>query len=58
MGEAVNDFYRTRMGHTFFEVTLPRLVAELARLNDLVERGLAVAERAFPPPAPAPEERR
>jgi hypothetical protein len=54
----VNDFYRTRMGHTFFEVTLPRLVAELARLNDLVERELAVAERAFPPPAPPPEERR
>jgi hypothetical protein len=54
----VNDFYRTRMGHTFFEVTLPRLVAELARLNDLVERGLAVAERAVPPPAPPREERR
>ena len=54
----MNDFYRTRMGHTFFEVTLPRLVAELARLNDLVERGLAVAERAFPAPAPPAEERR
>jgi len=54
----VNDFYRTRMGHTFFEVTLPRLVAELARLNDLVERGLVVAERVFPPVAPPPEDRR
>jgi hypothetical protein len=49
----VNDFFRTRMGHTFFEVTLPRLVAELARLNDLLERGLVVAERAFPSPPPA-----
>jgi hypothetical protein len=48
----VNDFYRTRMGHTFFEVTLPRLVAELARLNDLVVRGVTVAERVFPPPPP------
>ena len=58
----MNDFYRTRMGHTFFEVTLPRLVAELARLNDLVERGLVVAERAFPPASPVtaslPEEDR
>jgi hypothetical protein len=54
----VIDFYRTRMGQTFFEATVPRLVAELARLNDLLERGLAVAERAYPPPAPAPEERR
>jgi hypothetical protein len=56
----VNDFYRTRMGHTFFEATLPRLVAELARLNNLLERGLVVAERAFPPPPPAappPEDR-
>jgi hypothetical protein len=26
--------------------------------NDLVERGLALAERAFPPPALPPEERR
>jgi hypothetical protein len=48
----VNDFYRTRMGHTFFEVTLPRLVVELARLNDLLERGFVVAERAFPPATP------
>ncbi len=48
----MNDFYRTRMGHTFFEVTLPRLVTELARLNDLLERGLVVAERAFPPAPP------
>ncbi len=54
----MNDFYRTRMGHTFFEVTLPRLVAELARLNDLVERGLAVAERLAPPPTAPPEKPR
>ncbi len=58
----MNDFYRTRMGHTFFEATLPRLVAELARLNDLLERGLVVAERAFPlatpPAAPPPEDGR
>ena len=42
----MNDFFRTRMGHTFFEVTLPRLVDELARLNGILERALAIAERA------------
>jgi hypothetical protein len=42
----VNDFFRTRMGHTFFEVTLPRLVEELARLNGLLERALTIAELA------------
>jgi hypothetical protein len=42
----MNDFFRTRMGHTFFEVTLPRLVEELARLNGLLERALTIAERA------------
>lgn len=49
----MNDFYRTRLGQVFFEVTLPRLVAELARLNDLVERGVAVVERLAPPPTSA-----
>lgn len=43
----MNEFFRTRMGHTFFEVTLPRLVEELARLNAILERALAVAERAI-----------
>jgi len=42
----VNEFFRTRMGHTFFEVTLPRLVEELARLNGILERAVAIAERA------------
>ncbi len=42
----MNDFFRTRMGHTFFEVTLPRLVEELARLNCVLERALTIAERA------------
>ena len=54
----MNDFYRTRMGHAFFEVTLPRLVAELARLNDLVERGVVVAGRVFASPPRTAEDRR
>ena len=33
-----DDFYRTRMGQTFYERTLPELVKQLTRLNDLLER--------------------
>ena len=32
------DFHRTRMGHIYYEQTLPNLVRELTRLNDLIER--------------------
>ena len=32
------DFYRTRMGHTYYEHTLPELVRQIKRLNDLLER--------------------
>lgn len=31
-------FHRTRMGHTFYEHTLPELVRHITRLNDLLER--------------------
>ena len=31
-------FHNTRMGHTFFEHTMPELVRQLTRLNDLLER--------------------
>ncbi len=43
----MSDFYRTVMGHTFFDSTLPNLVAQLKRLNDLLERALVLAEREF-----------
>ncbi len=33
----MDNFFRTRMGMTFFEGTLPRLVVELKRLNDNLE---------------------
>ena len=58
-----NDFFRTRMGHTFYESTMPSLVRELARLNQNLERLVALAEKqeAKPaksvPAATAPEER-
>ena len=41
----MNDFYRTQMGHRFFESTLPALVRELARLNDNIEKLAAVLGR-------------
>jgi len=49
-------FYRTRMGHVFYEGTMPSLVRELARLNDNVEKVvafLAVAAGAAPNPPSA-----
>lgn len=40
------------MGHRFFEHTMPELVRQVTRLNDLLER--ALAERAATP-APTTE---
>ena len=31
-------FYKTRMGQHFYERTVPALVGQLERLNDLLER--------------------
>jgi hypothetical protein len=31
-------FYQTRMGQQFFERTVPELVRQIERLNDLLER--------------------
>ncbi len=57
-----DDFFRTRMGHTFYESTMPSLVRELARLNDNLERLVTLADRpaAAAPTAPedTPKERR
>ncbi len=58
-----SDFFRTRMGQTFYEATMPSLVRELARLNQNLERVVAIAEKQAAPPAEpppthaAPEER-
>ena len=43
-----SDFFRTRMGHTFYESTMPSLVRELARLNDNLERLVALVEKEAP----------
>ena len=39
-------FYRTRMGQAFYERTVPELVKQLGRLNDLLERLAVKRERA------------
>ena len=38
------QFHQTRMGRTFYEHTLPELVKQLTRLNDLLEK--LVAQRS------------
>ncbi len=38
-------FYNTRMGHRFYESTMPALVKQLERLNELLER---LVERTDP----------
>ena len=49
----MTDFFRTHMGQRFYEATMPSLVRELARLNQNLERLLAVVERDAKPAAPA-----
>ena len=34
-------FYKTRMGQQFYDRTIPELVKQLERLNDLLERVVA-----------------
>ena len=41
----MSEFFRTQMGHRFYESTMPSLVRELARLNDNLERLVAIAEK-------------
>ncbi|WP_426747388.1 hypothetical protein VZQ01_07930 [Myxococcus faecalis] len=39
------SFFQTYMGQRFYESTMPGLVRELKRLNDNMERLVAVAEQ-------------
>ena len=38
-------FFKTRMGHQFYERTMPALVKQLERLNELLERLVDRQER-------------
>lgn len=37
-------FHQTRMGHQFYEATMPELVRQLVRMNENLERLLAAKE--------------
>ena len=39
------QFFETRMGRQYFEVTLPELVRQLSRLNDLLALGVEQMEK-------------
>ena len=39
------QFFQTRMGHRFYEHTMPELVRQLERLNELLDRIVAAQER-------------
>lgn len=39
------SFYETRLGRQYYEVTLPELVRQLTRLNDLLALGVELAEK-------------
>ncbi len=53
MGNEV-QFYQTRMGRQFYEVTVPELIRQIARLNDLL--ALAV-EAKLTKPEDKPDDR-
>ena len=38
-------FFKTRMGHRFYEHTVPELVRQLERLNELLDRLVAAQEQ-------------
>ena len=53
------QFYQTRMGRQFYEVTVPTLTAEIRRLNDLLALGVELLEKRASAPAPQrPQDRR
>ena len=41
---AGDDFFKTRMGHRFYEATMPKIADELERLNTNIEALVAEQE--------------
>ena len=39
------QFYQTRAGRQYYEVTMPELVRQLHRLNDLLALAVEIADR-------------
>ena len=52
------QFFQTKMGRQYYEVTLPNLVREIHRLNDMLGLAVELVERhdAFPTPESKPED--
>ena len=48
-------FYTTRCGRQFFEVTMPELVRQLTRLNDMLALAVEQMELRSQQPADAPK---
>jgi hypothetical protein len=46
---AGDDFFKTRMGHRFYEATMPKIADELERLNTNIEALVAELRRLSPP---------
>lgn len=46
------QFFQTRMGQRFYESTMPELVRQLTRLNDLLERIVAMVASDKPASVP------
>ena len=42
----MSDFYKTRMGQAFYERTMPELVEQISRLNELLKRLVRQLEAA------------
>ncbi len=48
------EFFRTQMGHRFYEGTMPKIAEQLERLNDNLEALIAeLRNRPEIPPRPA-----
>lgn len=54
-----DEFFKTRMGHRFYEATMPKIADELERLNTNIEALVAELRRLSSPvrDKPAPPQR-
>lgn len=58
-----DDFFRTQMGHRFYEATMPKIASQLERLNANLEALLAELQKKAAAPSstrtqPTPSQKR
>lgn len=53
----MDEFYKTRMGRQFFEVTMPKIADELERFNECLERLSVLLEPSCKDPQEGTTER-